>query len=410
MKVFVYPPPYGFGMATLFNAVKARMPAHGVTWELAPTVAAVPPPDADLAQLFSLPELYTSFQNLLTARRAHLRVVATALYWNPTRYQLEGIPLSEPPASPADAERNAALRKAVLAVEQSLARAIYRACDVLIAQSTSEADALVDDFGVARERIVVAWCGTEARYAHADPTLFQEKFGLRHFILSVGRVDANKNQLSLIRALREESLPLVLAGGSQAPGYLERCKALDGANVHFLPMLSDAELASAYAAAQVHALASWLEVVGLVTLEAAVAGCNVVLSREHGARDYIGDAGWYCDPGDVDSIRRAVLDAYHAPRQTALSEKLLNTFTWEKHAEAECEAYARARSLPPLDETDARAHLEEATYALVTLVPRLQASRDALWREKSELAETLRAYQNGRVMRILNTIQRIVKR
>ncbi|OQY94096.1 MAG: hypothetical protein B6D41_07280, partial [Chloroflexi bacterium UTCFX4] len=175
--------------------------------------------------------------------------------------------------------------------------------------------------------------------------------------------------------------------------------------------LSDKELGSAYAAAHTHALVSWLEVVGLVTLEAAVAGCNVVLTREHGARDYVGDAGWYCDPGDVTSIRRAVLDAHHAPPQNMLREHLLKTYSWERHAREICDAYERASALPPrVESAEGRANLEQTVHALVRLVPLLETSRAELWREKNELARERDAYANGRAMRLLNAANQILKR
>ena len=402
MNVLVYPPVHGYGLATLFNSVAPFMPAQGVNWELAPSDNKF-----ELAQLYSFPEMYSSFQNLLAAQHAGLRTAAMAVYWNPTRFYTQGLPLGDLPDAAEDS-KSAEIRAAMFDIEKQLARAIYRACDVVIAQSPSEADGLAEDFGIARERIVVSYVGAEPRYADASPELFQKKYGLRDFVLCVGRVDPNKNQLSLIRALKDEKLTLVLAGGSIAPPYLEQCRASAGANVHFLPSLTDEELKSAYAAARVHALASWLEVVGFVTLEAAVAGCNVVLSRYHGGRDYVGEQGWYCDPADLDSIRRAVLDAYHAPRQTALRDYLLKTFTWEKHAQGIRAAYDRALQLPPrCDDADVRANLEQATRALVTLVPLLEQSRAALWREKAEAEKTLNAYANGRVMRWLDRLHTV---
>lgn len=409
MNILVFPPVYGFGLGTLFHSTQRALPAQ-VRWQIAPH-AEIPQNTFDFAHFYTLPDVFTTFQKLLAAQRAGLRVIATAIYWNPTRYLTQGLAHAELPAAGAAAERAAQIRAAQLDVERALLRLIYHACDLLIALSPSEADALVNDFSIAPERIAIAWCGVETRYANASPKLFREKFGLENFVLSVGRVDANKNQLNLIRALRDENIPLVLAGGSLALPYLDECKKIAGANIHFLPSLTDEELGSAYAAAHTHALVSWLEVVGLVTLEAAVAGCNVVLTSEHGARDYVCDAGWYCDPGDVASIRRAVLDAHHAPPQSMLRERLLKTYSWERHAREICDAYERALTLPPRAESaEGRANLEQAVHALVQLVPLLETSRGELWREKNELARERDAYANGRVINTLNALNRVLKR
>lgn len=409
MNILVFPPVYGFGLGTLFHSTRRALPSQ-VIWHIT-NHAEIPQNRFDFAHFYTLPDVFTTFQNLLAAQRAGLHTIATAIYWNSTRYITQGLAHAELSDAGAAAERAAQIRAAQLDVERALLRVIYHACDALIALSPSEADALVNDFGIAPERIVIAWCGVETRYANASPKLFREKFGLENFVLSVGRVDANKNQLNLIRALRDENIPLVLAGGSLAPPYLDECRKIASANIHFLPSLSDEELGSAYAAAHTHALVSWLEVVGLVTLEAAVAGCNVVLTREHGARDYVGDAGWYCDPSDVPSIRRAVLDAYHAPPQSILRQHLIKTYSWERHAQEICGAYERALALPPRAESaDTRTNLEQAVHALVQLVPLLETSRAELWREKHELARERDAYASGRVVNTLNALNRVLKR
>ena len=72
-----------------------------------------------------------------------------------------------------------------------------------------------------------------------------------------------------------------------------------------------AELAPLYRASKVHALPSWSETTGLVSLEAALCGCNIVTTDRGYTRDYFGDMAWYCDPYDNRSIRRAV-EAAHA--------------------------------------------------------------------------------------------------
>lgn len=227
MNILVYPPVHGFGMSTLFYSTQRALPEH-VNWHVA-HMNTIPENTIslnafDFAHFYTLPDVYTSFQNLVAAQRVGLRVIATALYGNPTRYLTEGLALAELPNAGRGAELDAEIRAALLDVERALMRVIYHACDLLIALSSSEADALVTDFGIARERIVIAACGVETRFANATPKLFREKFGLDNFVLCVGRVDANKNQLNLIRALRDENLPLVLAGGSLAPPYLDECK------------------------------------------------------------------------------------------------------------------------------------------------------------------------------------------
>jgi len=90
-------------------------------------------------------------------------------------------------------------------------------------------------------------------------------------------------------------------------------------------------LYSAFSAAKVHALPSWFELPGLVSLEAAWFGCNVVGTEFGTLRDYLGNAAFYCNPGDPSSIKTAVMAAYEAPKDPTL-RSLAGEFTWERTA------------------------------------------------------------------------------
>jgi tetratricopeptide (TPR) repeat protein len=84
-------------------------------------------------------------------------------------------------------------------------------------------------------------------------------------------------------------------------------------------------LYSAYKAAKVHALPSWYELPGLVSLEAAWFGCNVVASDWGTIWEYLGEEAYYCEPTRPDTIRDAVIRALRDPpnpRARARAESL----------------------------------------------------------------------------------------
>jgi glycosyltransferase involved in cell wall biosynthesis len=89
----------------------------------------------------------------------------------------------------------------------------------------------------------------------------------------------------------------------------------------------------------VHVMPSWFETTGLVSLEAALAGCNVVSTSRGHAREYLGDLAWYCQPDDPTSIRSAVQAAWNAPARPALRERILSEYTWRHAAIATLMAY-----------------------------------------------------------------------
>jgi glycosyltransferase involved in cell wall biosynthesis len=89
----------------------------------------------------------------------------------------------------------------------------------------------------------------------------------------------------------------------------------------------------------VHVLPSWFETCGLATLEAAACGCNVVVTDKGYVREFIGDAGYYCDPGNPASIREAIERAAAAPLSEHLKQKIACQYTWEQAAGKTSEAY-----------------------------------------------------------------------
>ena len=78
-------------------------------------------------------------------------------------------------------------------------------------------------------------------------------------------------------ALRHTDVPIVLIGGSKHwPSYAELCSSISGHRLKIIDHIPQSLLASAYAAAAVHALPSWMETCGLVSLEAALSGTPLV--------------------------------------------------------------------------------------------------------------------------------------
>ena len=77
----------------------------------------------------------------------------------------------------------------------------------------------------------------------------------------------------------------------------------------------DPLLASAYAAARVFALPCWFETPGLAALEAALAGCAVVITPYGSTREYFGDLVEYARPDRPGEIERALATCWeNGPR------------------------------------------------------------------------------------------------
>ncbi len=293
------------GDTTQIAGTMAGLAAAGVQADL----SLEPRPDLggyDLVHVFNLMRADEAVIQADNARYRRRPVVVTPLYWNRARLSGEG------------AGRWAG--------EQRLRARVLRAAAAVVVGAPGEADLLAQDFGPGLRCRVVP-LGVQPPPA-ADPAPFRERYGLDGYVLCVARVAVHKNQLGLIRALSGLRLPLVFVGPVHEPAYHRLCREA-APRALFLGVVDEVTLWSAYAGARVHALASWCELPGLASLEAGVAGCNVVSTARGTAREYLGDGAWYCDPADPETIRGAVVAAYRADRDGRLVERL-RRYTWER--------------------------------------------------------------------------------
>ena len=180
-----------------------------------------------------------------------------------------------------------------------------------------------------------------------DPEMLYKKLpeaeAYQDAVLCVARIEGLKNQLRLIRALKNTPY-LLFIHGKPAPNhmaYYNQClaEAAGTDNIAMNGWLEGDALYAAYRAARVHVLPSYFETTGLSSLEAAVMGCNIVITEGGDTREYFGDDAWYCDPDDPASIRAAVDAAYAAPYNEALRQRILKEFTWERAAGETLAAY-----------------------------------------------------------------------
>lgn len=214
---------------------------------------------------------------------------------------------------------------------------ILQGAACLLPNSESEYRRLLTDYGIEKDYVVVP--------NGIDPVLFPVRSaGNRSIVLCVSRIEGRKNQLNLIKAMNGVGLPLYLVGRpahNQRRYYRQCLQSADG-NVHFTGYVSHEELLDYYARARVHVLPSWFETTGLSSLEAAFAGCNVVVGDRGDVREYFQNDAWYCEPSDPASIREAVLEAYHSPHSTRLADRIREAYTWENAARQTMKGYGKA--------------------------------------------------------------------
>lgn len=330
-------------------------------------------PDArgfDVAHVFNLRTLHVTPRQVQSLKRSGVPVVLSPIYLNPAFPYWATQILNNVFATPhAEAELTRLLDEfrtyklklkrpqgiTLAADAPNRPRAGYdqdqiatlAQVDYLLPNSMLEMNALVKTLRVYLPFTVVPYAVDPAIFLDPDPAPFTSKYGLRDFVLQVGRIEPSKNQLLLTYALRDLDVPVVLIGGQLHAQYLAWCRQHGGKNLTVISRLPPEELCSAYAAARLHVLPSWIETCGLVSMEAALGNCSLVVSSAGYELEYYRDLAYYCDPADVGSIRSTVqkaLDNYPADalRRQRLKELILREYTWFRAAELTLHGYQQA--------------------------------------------------------------------
>lgn len=222
-------------------------------------------------------------------------------------------------------------------------RKMFQTADIIFPNSENEAVQISRLFAIPKSKMFVVPNGVDTKYSAARPDLFHKKYGLKDFVLSVGRVEPRKNQLNLIRAMKNVDRDLVLVGDcvSGCEGYYEKCRKEAGDRTHFLGHIVHGSdlLMSAYAACDVFVLPGWFETPGLAALEAALAGAKVVATEGGSTKEYFHDKVHYIRPNEVGDIHEKIEDALSEKGTRDLKGLVSGAFTWEKVAEKTIEGY-----------------------------------------------------------------------
>lgn len=155
--------------------------------------------------------------------------------------------------------------------------------------------------------------------------------------------DARKNVKRLVDASVKYKFPLVLAGGIHYEHEREKFEQWikDKPNVKYLGYISEEEKIRLFRTAKVFALPSTNEGVGLVALEAAAYGCDVVITSLGGPKEYYGNLAEVVDPYSVDEIGSAVRKLlYGNTYQPQLANHIQINFSNEKIANQLSNIYA----------------------------------------------------------------------
>lgn len=229
---------------------------------------------------------------------------------------------------------------------------VYRRADVLIVLSSTFRQVLIDDYGIAEERISVIPPGVDlarfnpAHRSHAKPSEYAfavrrlvPRMGLEHLIRAWAKVDRR--------------IHLYIAGDGPLRSSLQDLIDSLGleSDVTLLGHISDAELSRLYAGALFSVVPTLeLEGFGLVVLESLASGTPVIASGIEGLREVLGEfsPGLLVPPGDVtaltDLINHVLRDRSLLPTPATCRQEA-ERYSWNNTASRALQEYSRALEL-----------------------------------------------------------------
>jgi glycosyltransferase involved in cell wall biosynthesis len=175
------------------------------------------------------------------------------------------------------------------------------------------------------------------------------------YILHVGNAYPHKNLEALLEAFQlvaaeRPDVSLVFAGRRDM--YVERLEelatklGLTSANVKFLNLPTDDEVAALYQHAALFIFPSRLEGFGIPPLEAMHYGTRVAASNAASMPEILGKAARYFAPEDQTAMTRLMLDAVERPHSYADVQRnaaeQIRRYSWKKMAEQTLDVYLKS--------------------------------------------------------------------
>lgn len=267
----------------------------------------------DLIHLFNTIRIGDTYRFYRNGIKYKKKIVLTPIYWN----YFYHIPRNE----------KGQMEQVYWNEGNRQRKEVFSGVDYVLPSSEIEMRQIEANFNLIKDYTVVP-NGVDCCFKEGDGSKFMQQFSIKDYVLCVGRICKHKNQLTLAKITHQLKVPFVMVGPVNHLGYYYECVQANS-NLIYLPKVSHESLADIYHGARVHGLVSWYEIPGLVNLEAGLACCHILTTREGSTQEYFKDFATYVDPHNLQEIKEKLESLINREKTTALRDYILRNFLWE---------------------------------------------------------------------------------
>lgn len=183
--------------------------------------------------------------------------------------------------------------------------------DIIIFKSNSELEIIKSKVDLKLEKTKVIFPFVNSNFLREiNSEIFKSAYNLNKYILNVGVIEQNKNQLEIIKAFNKDypkGYKLVFIGYSVDEDYFKECKSKSNENILFLPQM---KAASDILVAAINGCDLFIEIgnepAGLSALEAAYRDRKTLLRDNSWSREFFSKDNDNLNSIDINEISKKI--------------------------------------------------------------------------------------------------------